>query len=101
MIEILGARLPLTDESQIGKMRDAYPKTIFRFENILRLISHAKFTEAIMLLPMTLLPNSVRVDGFNSDTRKDLLRQCFHLARLMTIQKEYRDGKEECCQKEA
>jgi hypothetical protein len=83
VIEILGQRPPLTDESQITKMRNAYPAPIFRFENILTLISHGKFTEAVMLLPVTLLLNLVSLDAFNRDTRKDVLQQCFHLVRLM------------------
>jgi hypothetical protein len=101
MIEILGPRPPLTDESQIGKMTDAYQTPIFRFENILTLSSHGKFTEAAILLPMTLLLNLVRTDAFNRDARKNLRHQRFHLVRLMMAQKEYREGKKECCQKEA
>jgi hypothetical protein len=64
VIETLGARPSLTDESQIGKMRDVSPISLFRFENLLTLIGAGKFTEAFMLLPMTLLLNAVRVDTF-------------------------------------
>jgi hypothetical protein len=99
MIEILGPKPPLSDESQIAKMRDACPIAILRFENILTLISHGKFTEAVMFLPMTLLRNSVRIDAFNRDTRKDLLHQCLHLMRLMMAQKEYREGKKNAARK--
>jgi hypothetical protein len=73
MAETLGPILLLTDESQIGKMRDVYPILIFRFEIILMLITTGKFGEAAMLLPMTLLLNSMRVDLFSCRTRKDLL----------------------------
>jgi hypothetical protein len=50
---------------------------------------------------MTLFLNSVRVDAFNRDTRQDMLHQCFRLVRLMMAYKEYREGKKECCPKEA
>jgi hypothetical protein len=64
VIETLGPRPSLTDESQIGKMRDVDPISIFRFENPLTLIGAGKFIEVFMLLPMTLLLNPVRVDTF-------------------------------------
>jgi hypothetical protein len=83
----------LPDESQIGKMRDVYPISILRFENLLALIGAGKFTEALMLLPITLFLNAVRVDTFARDTRKDLLRQCFHIVRLMMAQKQYHRGR--------
>jgi hypothetical protein len=35
VIETLGPRPRLTDESQIAKMRDVYPIAIFRFEHLL------------------------------------------------------------------
>jgi hypothetical protein len=66
VIETLGPRPSLTDESQIGKMTDVYPISIFRFENLLTLIGAGKFTKVLMLLPMILLLNAVRVDTFTS-----------------------------------
>jgi hypothetical protein len=53
MVETLGLIFPLTNENQIGKMRNVYPVSIFRFEIILTLIAAGEFTEAVMLLPMT------------------------------------------------
>jgi hypothetical protein len=73
-------------------MRDVDPISIFRFENLLTLIGAGKFAEAFMLLPMILLLNPVRVDTFTRDTRKDLLRQCLHIARLMMAEKQSRRG---------
>jgi hypothetical protein len=93
VIEALGPRLSSTDESQIGKMRDVYPISIMRFENLLTLIGTEMFTEPIMLLPMTLLLNAIRVDTYTRDARKVLLRQCFHIVRLMMAQKQYRRGR--------
>jgi hypothetical protein len=93
VIETSGPRPSLTDETQIRKMRDVDPISIFRFENLLTLIGARKFTEALMLLPMTLLPKAVQVDTFARDRRKDLLRQCFHVVRLMMAQKQYRRGR--------
>jgi hypothetical protein len=71
-------------------MRDVQPISIFRFEIILMLITAGKFTEAVVMLPITLLLNSVRVDLFTRKTRKDLLHQCFYLIKLMTEQKHHR-----------
>jgi hypothetical protein len=93
MVEILGPILPLTDESQIGKMRDVYPISIFRFEIILTLITAGKFTDAVMLLPITLLLNSVRIGLFNRKRRKNVLHKCFYLIKLMMKQKPHRQGK--------
>jgi hypothetical protein len=93
VIEMLEPRPSLTDESQIGKMRDFHPISIFRVEDLLTLIGAGKFTEAFMLLPITLLLNAVGVDTFTRDTRKDLLRQCFHIVRLMMAQNDYRRGR--------
>jgi hypothetical protein len=63
--------LPLTDEGQTGKNRDVFPISIFRFEIIMKLITAGKFTKAVILLPMTLLLNSVRADLFSRKARKD------------------------------
>jgi hypothetical protein len=93
VIETWGPRSPLIDDGQIGRMREAEPISIFRFENLLTLIGAGKFTDALMLLPMTLLLNAVRVDTLTHDTRKDLLRQCFHIVRLMMAQKQYHRGR--------
>jgi hypothetical protein len=71
-------------------MRDVDPISIFRFENLLTVIGAGTFTKAFMFLPITLLPNAVRVDTVTRDTRKDLLRQCFHIARLMMAEKQDR-----------
>jgi hypothetical protein len=92
VIETLGPRPSLTDQSQTGKMRDVYPISILRFENLLTRIGPGKFTEAWMLFSMTLLLNAIRVDTFTRDTRKDLSRQCFYIVRLMMAQKQYRRG---------
>jgi hypothetical protein len=89
MVETLGPILPLTDESQIGKMRVVYHILIFRFEIMMALITAGRFTEAVMLLLMTLLLNSMRVDLFSRETRKDLLHQCFYLIKLITEQKHH------------
>jgi hypothetical protein len=70
-----------------------YPISIFRFEIILTLITAGKFTQAVMLCPMTLLLNSVRVDLFSRKTRKDLLHRCFYLIKLMMEQKQHRRGR--------
>jgi hypothetical protein len=40
----------LTDLSQVGKRRDAYPLVLTRIENILQLIDQNAFAEAVALL---------------------------------------------------
>jgi hypothetical protein len=47
---ILDLAAPLTDLSQIGKMRDAYPLVLTRIENIMQLIDQNAFPEAAALL---------------------------------------------------
>jgi hypothetical protein len=74
-------------------MTDVYPISNFRFEIILPLITAGKFTEAVMLLPMTLLPNSERIALFSRKTKKDLLHQCFYLIKLIMEQTHHRQGR--------
>jgi hypothetical protein len=74
-------------------MRDVYPISTFRFKIILTLITAGKVTEAVVLLPITLLLNSVRVGLFNRKRRKNLLHKCFYLIKLMMKQKPHRQGK--------
>jgi hypothetical protein len=47
---ILDLAAPLTDLSQVGKMRDACPLVVARIENFLHLISKNAFPEAVALL---------------------------------------------------
>jgi hypothetical protein len=54
---ILDLAASLTDLSQVGKMRDAYPLVLARIENTLRLIDQNDFHETVALLPLLLCFN--------------------------------------------
>jgi hypothetical protein len=41
---------PLTDLSQVGRMRDPYPSVLTRMKNILQLIDQNAFPDAVALL---------------------------------------------------
>jgi hypothetical protein len=70
---------PLTDLSQVGKMRDAYPLVLTRIENILQLIDQNVFPEAVALLLLSLCFNAMRLETITRETRIDLLRIAFFL----------------------
>jgi hypothetical protein len=76
---ILDMAAPLTDLSQVGKMRDAYPLALTRIENILQLIDQNAFPEAVALLPLSLWFNAMRLETITRETRIDLLRIAFFL----------------------
>jgi hypothetical protein len=70
---------PLSDLSQIGKMRDAYPLVITRIENILELIDQNAFPKAVALLPLALCFHAMHLETVTRETRIDLLRTAFFL----------------------
>jgi hypothetical protein len=78
---ILDLAAPLTDLSQIGKMRDAYPLVLTRIENILQLINQNAFPEAVALLSLSLSLcfNAMRLKIITRETQIDLLRIAFFL----------------------
>jgi hypothetical protein len=76
---ILDLAAPLTDLSQVGKMRDAYPLVLTRIENILQLIDQNAFPEAVTLLPLSLCFNAMRLETIIRETGIDLLRIAFFL----------------------
>jgi hypothetical protein len=77
--EILDLAAPLTDLSQVGKMRDAYPLVLTRIENIIQLIDQNALPEAVTLLPLLLSFNAMRLETITRETRVDLLRIAFCL----------------------
>jgi hypothetical protein len=76
---ILDLAAPLSDLSQIGKMRDAYPLVITRIENILELIDQNAFPGAVALLSLSLCINAMRLEAITRETRIDLRRMAFFL----------------------
>jgi hypothetical protein len=71
---ILALAASLTDLSQVGKMRDAYPLVPNRIENILQPIDQNAFPEAVALLPLSLCFNAMHLETITRETRIDLLR---------------------------
>jgi hypothetical protein len=76
---ILDLATPLSDLSQIEKMREACPLVITRIENILELIDQNAFTEAVALLRLSLYFHAMRLETITRETRIDLLRTAFFL----------------------
>jgi hypothetical protein len=74
---ILDLAAPLTNLSQVGKMRDAYSLVLTRIENILQLIDQNAVPEAVALLPLSLCFNAMRLETITRETRIDSLRIAF------------------------
>jgi hypothetical protein len=77
----LGA--PLTDLSQVGKMRDAYPLVICRIEHIVKLFEMEANAEAVVWLPLSLCFNACRLENIVKSTRLFMLRISFFLVRKL------------------
>jgi hypothetical protein len=80
---ILDLAAPLTDLSQVGKMRDAYPLVLTKIENILQMIDQNSFPDGVALLPLSLCFNAMRLVTVTRETRIDLLRIAFFLVRKL------------------
>jgi hypothetical protein len=74
MRRILGLKGPLTDLTQLGKMRDAYPLVIARVEHINKLFQNDAIAEAVVWLPLCLSLNAVRLENITPSTRVFMLR---------------------------
>jgi hypothetical protein len=88
MREILGLGAPLTDLTQVGKMRDAYPLVITRVEHINKLFQRGAIAEAVAWLPLSLCFNAIRLDNITRETRLFMLRISFFLVRILYESKE-------------
>jgi hypothetical protein len=71
---ILGLGAPLTDLSQIGKMRDAYPLVITRIEHINALFQNDAIAEGVAWLPLCLCFNAIRLENITRETRTFMLK---------------------------
>jgi hypothetical protein len=79
MREILRLGAPLTDLSQIGKMRDAYPLVIARVEHVIQLFQEDANAEAVAWLPLCLCFNAIRLDTITRETRDFMLQISWHM----------------------
>jgi hypothetical protein len=61
VLEVLGLGPPLTDLTQVGKMKAGYPLTIMRTENIVALIEQDATAEAVALLPLSFCLSAIRL----------------------------------------
>jgi hypothetical protein len=77
--KILGYGPPLTDLSQVGKMRDFYPLVIMRIENLVALINHDAIAEAIALLPLSICLSAARLETITTQTRDYMLQVSLYM----------------------
>jgi hypothetical protein len=79
MRRILDLGAPLTDLTQVGKMRDVYPLVIARVEHIITLFENNGIAEAVVWLPITFTLNSLRLETITRETMLFTLRIAFFL----------------------
>jgi hypothetical protein len=73
VLEVLGLGPPPTDLTQVGEMRDCYPLTIMRRENIVAWIGQDATAEAIVLLTLSLCLTAIRLETITTETREYML----------------------------
>jgi hypothetical protein len=79
MREILELGSPLTDLSQVGKMKDAYPLVITRVDHMNMLFQRGAVAEAVAWLPLSLCFNAIRLENITRETRTFMLRISFFM----------------------
>ena len=67
--EILQLRDPLTDASQIGRMRDVYVTRIFTLENVEKLLRASLYHAALLLFPYSCLFSMLYSENLTNDSR--------------------------------
>jgi hypothetical protein len=82
MRQILDLGAPLTDLTQVGKMRDAYPLVITRIAHIILLFENDAIAEGVVWLPLSLCFNAIRLENITRETRVFMLRVSFFLVRI-------------------
>jgi hypothetical protein len=83
MRQILRLGAPLTDLSQLGKMRDADPLAIARVEHIEMLFQHQAFAEGVVWLPLCFCFDGSRLENITRSTRLFMLRVSFYMVRFV------------------
>jgi hypothetical protein len=69
----------LNDASRLGKMRDIYPLTIFRMQNMMILQRNGMIVDAVALLSMTFVLIALRLEKVALGARMDRLQMSFFL----------------------
>jgi hypothetical protein len=77
MEAVLSMMPALSDVSRLGEMRDIYPFTIFRMQNIVILLSNGMIVDAIAMLLMTLFLTALRLEKVALNARMDMLQMSF------------------------
>jgi hypothetical protein len=83
MKAVLGMMPALNDVSQLSKMRNIYPLTVFRMQNIVILLRNAMIVDAVAFFPMTLFLTALRLEKVARDARMDMLQMSFFLFLCM------------------
>jgi hypothetical protein len=68
-----------SDDTGVGKMRDAYAIALFRLEYVIELFKRNAFAEALVLLPWSLMFICFRSPGLSNATRLFILELVAHL----------------------
>lgn len=79
MRRVLNVGSALSDDSQIGKMRDAYVVSLFTFENVYKLMRAGHYVEACLLFPFACWTAVIFSDGIELQLRLFLVELAFQL----------------------
>ena len=69
---------PLTDISQIGRMRDAYVVKLFTLSNVHKLLSKAKYHEAFLLFPYACIFTMLYSENLSNQSRVFLVHLAYY-----------------------
>ena len=75
---VLGLGDPLTDVSQIGRMRDAYVVKLFTLNNVHKLLIEAKYHEAFLLFPYACLFTMLYSENLCNQSRVFLVNLAYY-----------------------
>ena len=79
MRSVLNVGSALTDDSQIGKMRDAYVVSLFTFSNVHKLMTSGHYVEACFLFPFACWTAVIFSDGIELELRLFLVELAFQI----------------------
>lgn len=74
---LLDLGMALYDKSQLGRMRDCYAIDMFTLGNVVKLLKHGHFPDAVYFIPFTLLLVCIRVPFLKMDFRLQLINLSF------------------------
>lgn len=86
VIKILDLGLPITDTSQLGRMRDHYPIELFRFINVSKLLEANHIFDAFYFFTNSLLLSIIRAPFYELSFRVRLLEITWHIFHHIYLQ---------------